>query len=44
MTGRCGAPFRLGERLNTTAKVLGIVCRSFVQGSIVETVVARENV
>jgi hypothetical protein len=39
MTGRFGAPFRLGERLNTTAKVLVVVCCGVVLGAIIETVV-----
>jgi hypothetical protein len=39
MTGRFGAPFRLGERLNTAAKVLVIVCCGVVLGSVIETVV-----
>jgi hypothetical protein len=39
MTGRFGAPFRLGERLNTTANVLVVVCCGVVLGSIIETVV-----
>lgn len=32
MTGRFGAPFRLGERLNTTAKVFVVVCCGVVLG------------
>jgi hypothetical protein len=39
MTGRFGAPFRLGERLNTTAKVLVVVCCGVILGSIIEIVV-----